>query len=54
MTYTITHGTEPSDDVLRGLLYKIHFYEPNIYNTIMRTVFYPMKDYDKLQEAVKL
>ena len=45
---------EPSNDALRGLLHKIHSYEPNIYNTIMRSVFYQMKDSEELREAVAL
>ena len=50
MTDTIKHST----DALCTLLHKILSYEPNIYNTIMRAVFYPMKDSDELREAVKL
>jgi hypothetical protein len=50
----MTHIIEPSNDALRCLLHKIHSYEPNIYNTIMRSVFYQMKDADELREAVKL
>jgi len=49
-----THTMEPSNDALRGLLHKILSYEPNIYNNIMRVVFYKMKDSDELREAVKL
>jgi hypothetical protein len=49
-----THTMEPSNDALRGLLHKIHSYEPNIYNTIIRSVFYQMKDSKELREAVKL
>ena len=45
---------KPSNDALRGLLHKIHSYEPFIYNTIMISIFYPMKDSDELREAVKL
>ena len=43
-----------TNDTLICLLHKIHSYEPNIYNQIMRSVFYPMKDSDELREAVKL
>ena len=46
MTHTI--------DELRALLHKVHSYEPELYNDIMRSVFYPMKDSDELREAVKL
>ncbi len=49
MTNTIKH----SNDELCTLLHKIHSYEPFIYNTIMRSVFYPMKDSNELREAVK-
>ena len=49
-----THTMEPSNDALRGLLCNIHSYESELYNTIMRSVFYPMKDSDELREAVKL
>ena len=54
MSHTMAHTIEPSNDALRGLLHKILSYEPNIYNHIMRSVFYPMKDSDELREAVKL
>ena len=47
------HSTH-TNDALKDLLHKIHSYEPNIYNTIMRSVFYPMKDSDELREAVAL
>jgi len=50
----MAHTMEPSTDALRGLLHKIHSYEPFMYNTIMRSVFYPMKDSKELREAVKL
>ena len=50
----MTHTIETSNDALRCLLHKIHSYEPNIYNTIMRYVFYPMKDSNELREAVAL
>ena len=49
-----THTMKPSNCELRALLHKIHSYEPFIYNTIMRSVFYPMKDSEELREAVKL
>ena len=49
-----THTIEPSNDDLCILLHKIHSYEPFIYNTIMRSVFYPMKDSNELREAVRL
>ncbi len=49
----MTHAKEPSNDTLICLLHKIHSYEPNIYNQIMRSVFYPMKDSDELRKAVK-
>jgi len=50
----MTHTIEPSNDALRCLLGNIRSYEPNIYNQIMRTVFYPMKDSKELRKAVKL
>jgi surface protein len=50
----MTHTMEPSNDALRGLLHKIHSYEPGLYNTIMRSVFYQMKDSKELRKAVKL
>ena len=46
MTHTI--------DELRALLHKIHSYESELYNDIMRSVFYPMKDSKELQESVAL
>ena len=49
-----THTMEPSNDALRRLLHKINSYEPFIYNQIMRSVFYQMKDSKELREAVKL
>ena len=49
-----THTMEPSLYALRCLLGKIHSYEPFIYNQIMRSVFYPMKDSNELRDAVKL
>jgi surface protein len=49
-TSIMTH----TNDALCVLLCKIHSYEPNIYNTIMRSVFYPMKDSNELREAVAL
>jgi len=49
-----THTIEPSNDELCTILHKIHSYEPNIYNTIMRSVFYQMKDSNELREAVDL
>ena len=45
---------KPSNCELRALLHKIHSYEPFIYNTIMRSVFYQMKDSNELREAVAL
>jgi hypothetical protein len=54
MTHTMTHTMEPSNDELCSLLHKINDYEPFMYNTIMRSVFYPMKDSNELREAVKL
>ena len=45
---------KPSNDELGTLLRNIISYEPNIYNKIMRNVFYPMKESDELREAVKL
>ena len=45
---------EPSNDELRSLLSNIISYEPNIYNQIMKYVFYPMKDSNELREAVGL
>ena len=49
-----THTMEPSNDVLRRLLHNILSYEPFIYNTIMRSVFYQMKDSKELREAVSI
>ena len=54
MSHTMTHTPDPSNDALRCLLGKIHSYEPFIYNQIMRSVFYPMKDSNELAKAVKL
>ena len=45
---------KPSTDELRALLHKIHSYESELYNDIMRSVFYPMKDSKELREAVTL
>ena len=45
---------KPSTDELPALLHNIHSYEPGLYNKIIRTVFYQMKDTDELREAVKL
>ena len=53
-THTMTHTPEPSNDALCTLLHKIQSYEPFIYNQIMRSVFYPMKDSKELREVVKL
>ena len=50
----MSHTMEPSNDELRSLLSNIISYEPNIYNQIMKYVFYPMKDSDELREAVRL
>ncbi len=50
----MTHTKEPSNDALCSLLHKILSYEPNIYNNIMRIVFYQMKDSKELREAVGL
>ena len=47
------HSTH-TNDALYILLHKIHSYEPNIYNHIMRSVFYQMKDSNELREAVKI
>jgi len=49
----MTHTIQPSNYVLHSLLRNIHSYEPNIYNTIMRSLFYPIKDSDELREVVK-
>ena len=49
-----THTIEPSNDELMYLLHKIHSYEPFIYNNIMRSVFYQMKDSKELRKAVAL
>ena len=49
-----THTKEPSNDELGTLLHKIQSYEPNIYNQIMKYVFYKMKDSEELREVVKL
>ena len=43
-----------STDELRALLHKILSYESELYNDIMRSVFYPMKDSKELQESVAL
>ena len=45
---------KPSNDELGTLLRNIISYEPFIYNNIMRSVFYPMKDSEELRESVKL
>ena len=45
---------KPSTDKLRALLHKILSYEPELYNDIMRSVFYQMKDSEELRKAVKL
>ena len=50
----MSHTMEPSNDELCSLLHNIHSYEPFIYNTIMGSVFYKMKDSNELREAVKL
>ena len=50
----MTNIMKHSNDELCTLLHKIHSYEPNIYNTIMRSAFYQMKDSDELRKAVKL
>jgi surface protein len=47
------HSTH-TNDALRDLLHKIRSYEPNIYNQIIRSVFYPMKDSEELREGVQL
>ena len=49
-----THTMKPSNDALIRLLSMINSYEPFIYNKIMRSVFYKMKDSEELREAVKL
>ena len=49
-----THTMKHSNDALIRLLSMINSYEPFIYNKIMRSVFYPMKDSEELREAVKL
>ena len=46
--------TTHSNVKLKKLLNKILSYESELYNTIMRSVFYPMKDSEELREAVKL
>ena len=50
----MTNTKEPSNDALCTILHKINEYEQGLYNDIMRSVFYPMKDSDELREAVKL
>ena len=45
---------KPSTAELRALLRNIQSYEPNIYNTIVRSLFYKIKDLDELHESVKL
>jgi len=50
----MTHITEPLNYALRGILRKIQSYEAGLYNDIMRSVFYQMKDSNELQEVVKL
>ena len=50
----MNHIIEHSNDELRCLLHKMHSYEPFIYNKIMRSIFYPMKDSEELREAVVL
>ena len=54
ITSLMTHTIKHSNDELRTLLSNILSYEPFIYNQIMRSVFYPMKDSNELREAVKL
>ena len=54
MTITRSQTVKIADDELCSLLHKINAYEPFIYNHIMRSVFYPMKDSKELREAVKL
>ena len=49
-----TATMKPSNYALRCLLHKIHSYEPFIYNQIVRSIYYPMKDSDELRKAVKL
>ena len=43
-----------TNDELCTLLHKILSYESELYNDIMRYVFYKMKDSDELRKAVKL
>ena len=50
----MTHIIDHSNDELCTLLHNIQSYEPFIYNQIMRSVFYPMKDSNELREAVAL
>ena len=45
---------KPSTYELRALLHKINDYESGLYNDIMISVFYPMKNSDELREAVAL
>ena len=47
------HSTHTTDE-LRALLHKILSYESELYNDIMRYVFYPMKDSVELRKAVKI
>ena len=54
MTITRSQTVKIADDELCSLLHKINAYEPFIYNHIMISVFYPMKDSDELQEAITL
>ena len=50
----MTHTMKPSNCELRALLNKINDYESGLYNDIMRSVFYQMKNSEELREAVKL
>ena len=49
----MTH-TEHTNDELSYILHKINDYESGLYQIIKSLVFYPMKDSEELEAAVKL
>ena len=50
----MTNTMKPSNYDLNRLVHKINDYESGLYQIILSLVFYPMKDYDELLEAVEL